>query len=97
MKVRLIGDVKDVGAMGDVVDVKDGYARNFLFPENLAKIAINSNLKIIEDIKKKKQKRSRRRFLLCHAPYLWKQERMTGFLEALQARTSARHLNRKGL
>ena len=54
MKVILIEDVKDVGAMGDIVDVKDGFARNFLFPGNLAKIAIASNLKIIENIKKKK-------------------------------------------
>ncbi len=54
MKVILIEDVKSVGAMGDVVEVKDGYARNFLFPKNLARTAISSNLKIIEDIKKKK-------------------------------------------
>jgi large subunit ribosomal protein L9 len=54
MKVILIEDVKNVGSMGDIVDVKDGYARNFLFPKNLARIAVSSNLKIIEDIKKKK-------------------------------------------
>jgi len=54
MKVILIEDVKNVGAMGDIVDVKDGFARNFLFPENLARLAIDSNLKIMEDIKKKK-------------------------------------------
>ncbi|MEK6733444.1 MAG: 50S ribosomal protein L9 [Candidatus Omnitrophota bacterium] len=54
MKVILVEDVKDIGTMGDIVDVKDGYARNFLFPKKLAREAINSNLKIIEDIKKKK-------------------------------------------
>ena len=54
MKVILTEDVKSVGAMGDIVDVKDGFARNFLFPENLARLAIDSNLKIMEDIKKKK-------------------------------------------
>lgn len=54
MKVILIEDVKSIGSMGDIIDVKDGYARNFLFPKNLAKEAVNSNLKIIEDIKKKK-------------------------------------------
>jgi large subunit ribosomal protein L9 len=36
------------------VDVKDGFARNFLFPKNLARLAVGSNLKIVEDIKKKK-------------------------------------------
>jgi len=55
MKVILTEDVKSVGSMGDIVDVKDGYARNFLFPKNLARAAVNSNLKIVEDIKKKKQ------------------------------------------
>ena len=54
MKVILMGDIKDIGAMGDIVDVKDGFARNFLFPKNLARLASGSNLKIIEDIKKKK-------------------------------------------
>ncbi len=54
MKVILIEDVKSLGAMGDIVDVKDGFARNFLFPENLARLAVDANLKIIEGIKKKK-------------------------------------------
>ncbi|MFA4991161.1 MAG: 50S ribosomal protein L9 [Candidatus Omnitrophota bacterium] len=54
MKVILIEDVKDFGSMGDVIDVKDGHARNFLFPRKLAKPASESNLKIVEDIKKKK-------------------------------------------
>lgn len=54
MKVILIEDVQKVGSMGEIVQVKDGYARNFLFPRNLAKPATGSNLKIIEDIKKRK-------------------------------------------
>jgi large subunit ribosomal protein L9 len=54
MKVILTQDVKSIGSMGDVVDVKDGFARNFLFPKNLARLAVGSNLKIVEDIKKKK-------------------------------------------
>ena len=54
MKVILIEDVKKLGSMGEIVQVKDGYARNFLFPKDLAKPATNSNLKIIDEIKKKK-------------------------------------------
>jgi len=54
MKVILIEDVNKLGSIGDTVQVKEGYARNFLFPKNLAKPATSSNLKIIEDIKKKK-------------------------------------------
>lgn len=54
MKVILIEDVKSIGSMGDIVDVKDGFARNFLFPKRLGRLANDSNLKIIEVIKKKK-------------------------------------------
>ena len=54
MKVILIEDVQSLGSMGEVVEVKDGYARNLLFPKKLAKPANASNLKIIDEIKKKK-------------------------------------------
>lgn len=36
MKILLIKSVEDLGLGGDVVDVADGYARNYLFPRNLA-------------------------------------------------------------
>lgn len=36
MKVILMTDVKALGRRGEVVDVSDGYASNFLFPQNLA-------------------------------------------------------------
>ena len=36
MKVILQQDVKGQGKKGEVVNVSDGYARNFLFPQNLA-------------------------------------------------------------
>ena len=54
MKVILIEDVQSLGSMGDIVQVKDGHARNFLFPRKLARPATDSNLKIIEEIKRKK-------------------------------------------
>ncbi len=53
MKVILIENVPKLGSMSEIVEVKEGYARNFLFPRNLAKPATGSNLKIIEEIKKK--------------------------------------------
>ncbi|MDP6685404.1 MAG: 50S ribosomal protein L9 [Candidatus Omnitrophota bacterium] len=55
MKVILIEDVKSLGAIGEVVNVKNGYARNFLFPRNLAKPATQSNMGIVDGIKKKKE------------------------------------------
>lgn len=39
MKVVLLQDVKDIGKKGELVTVKDGYARNFLLPRGLAKEA----------------------------------------------------------
>ena len=41
MKVVLLCDVKGQGKKGEVVNVSDGYARNFLFPKNLATLADN--------------------------------------------------------
>ena len=39
MEVILKKDVQNIGEAGDIVTVKDGYARNFLFPQNLAELA----------------------------------------------------------
>ncbi len=39
MEVLLLKDVKDIGFAGEVKNVKEGYARNFLFPQKLAKVA----------------------------------------------------------
>ena len=45
MQVILRKDVQNVGEAGDVVTVKDGYARNFLIPQNFAEIATDGALK----------------------------------------------------
>ncbi len=52
MKVILKDDVKNLGRMGDTVNVKTGYARNFLFPKNLAAEASEKNVKQLEALKK---------------------------------------------
>lgn len=45
MKVILQSDVKNLGKRGDLVDVAEGYARNFLIPRGLAVEANASNLR----------------------------------------------------
>ncbi len=55
MQVILKEDVKDLGHIGDLVNVKEGYARNFLIPKGLAVEANPKNLKALEHEKRKIQ------------------------------------------
>jgi large subunit ribosomal protein L9 len=48
MKVVLLKDVKNIGKRDEIVNVSDGYARNFLFPQKLAAEATPGALKEIE-------------------------------------------------
>ncbi|MFH1346997.1 MAG: 50S ribosomal protein L9 [Spirochaetota bacterium] len=48
MKVIFLKDIKDVGKKFDVKNVSDGYARNFLLPQGLAKIATEEAIKNLE-------------------------------------------------
>ena len=57
MKVILLKDVKPLGKSGEIVDVKDGYARNALFPKGLALEATNKNL---NDLKMKKKSEAKK-------------------------------------
>ena len=45
MKVILNADVKSIGKKGEIVNVSDGYARNFLIPKKLAVFATDGNIK----------------------------------------------------
>ncbi len=56
MKAILIEDIDKLGKMGDIVDIKQGYARNFLFPRNLAIEVTDRNLKALEDKKRKRER-----------------------------------------
>ena len=51
MKIILMDDVPALGRRGDVKDVSDGYARNYLLPHKLALHATAANLKNLEAIK----------------------------------------------
>ena len=51
MKVILTTNIKKLGKIGDLVEVKNGYARNFLFPNNMALRDSKKNLEYYNDIK----------------------------------------------
>ena len=51
MKVILLQDVKSLGKKGEIVDVSDGYAKNFIFPK---KFGVEANTKNMNDLKLKK-------------------------------------------
>jgi large subunit ribosomal protein L9 len=48
MQIILMGKVVNLGQLGDVVKVKDGYARNFLIPQGKAKRATSNNIAAFE-------------------------------------------------
>lgn len=55
MKIILRADIENLGRLGDVVNVKPGYGRNFLLPQGLAMVASPANLKVFELERKKLQ------------------------------------------
>jgi len=55
MKVLLIKDVKGLGKAGEIKNVKDGYARNFLLPKGFAKLATDEVIKAWKEEQKKKE------------------------------------------
>ena len=63
----LLDDVKDLGKIGDVVKVADGYARNYLLPKNLAKLVSKGALRQVEARKLKLQKEHEERVAVAQA------------------------------
>jgi large subunit ribosomal protein L9 len=52
MKIILVKDIENLGSAGDIVEVADGYGRNFLIPRNLAVVANTRNVKMLEHQKR---------------------------------------------
>ncbi len=60
MKVILTEDVDRLGHKGDIVDVADGYGRNYLIPKSLAVIATRGALRQAEAMKRAREESARR-------------------------------------
>lgn len=73
MKVILRKDYESLGSIGDVVDVKPGFARNFLLPRNIAYAALKGNLIALEEEKKIHTKKEHQELV--------KSEKLAGELE----------------
>jgi large subunit ribosomal protein L9 len=57
MKIILTADVPNLGAPGDIVEVKDGYGRNYLLPRKMAIVATRGAEKQVETIKRAQRAR----------------------------------------
>jgi large subunit ribosomal protein L9 len=55
MKIILLQDIKSLGKKGDVKDVAEGYARNFLFPKKMAEVATEDKIKNVMAQKEKEK------------------------------------------
>lgn len=63
MKVILKEDMSNLGEAGDVVDVKPGYARNYLLPQDLAYEASDENIARLEEEQQKREEAKKRDYL----------------------------------
>jgi len=61
MKVILKEDIHGLGKAGQIINVKDGYARNFLFPKGLALVADEKNMRLLEYQKKKFEEQAKKK------------------------------------
>ncbi len=62
MKVILTTNIKKLGKVGELVEVKDGYARNFLLPNNMALRENKKNIEYYENIKEEIKSKEEEKF-----------------------------------
>jgi len=60
MQIILLQDIKGIGKKFEIKEIKDGYARNFLIPRGLAKIATNATIKELETKKSVSEKQEKK-------------------------------------
>jgi large subunit ribosomal protein L9 len=82
VKVILVEDVSNLGRVGDIKEVADGYGRNYLIPRGLAKMATSGEVQQARQLKRSAQTRSQRE----HAEEEELAERLSGMSLTFQAR-----------
>jgi large subunit ribosomal protein L9 len=82
VRVILVEDVPNLGRVGDIVDVADGYGRNYLIPRGLVKIATSGEVQQAKQLKRSVQKRRDRE----HEEAEELAERLAGVSLTFQAR-----------
>jgi len=85
MKVILIDDVQGQGKRGDLIDVANGYARNFLIPRKLAIAATQANIAEL----KQKEKAQQRKLETEKASAMEIAERLKSFVVKIPARSGS--------
>jgi len=60
MKIILTEDIPELGTCGETIAVKNGYARNYLIPRNLAIPATKGNLRAVDNLKAQKELRDKK-------------------------------------
>lgn len=60
MKIILLKEVRGLGKKGEIKEAKDGYAKNFLIKNGLAKIADNSSIKMAQTLNQQKEEKNQK-------------------------------------
>lgn len=84
MKVLLNRDLENLGEAGDLVEVADGYARNYLLPKNYALPVSPDNLQKMESVRRARKKREKAELERVNDVA----ERLEGFLCVVEARAN---------
>ena len=95
MKVILLEDVKSLGKKGDVVNINDGYARNFVLPKKLGVEANNKNLNDLKLQKAKEEKIARQQLEAAQA--FAKEMEEDAVVLSIKAGEGGRTLDRKSV
>ncbi|MEA3501006.1 MAG: 50S ribosomal protein L9 [Candidatus Marinimicrobia bacterium] len=59
MKIILKENIEKLGNKNEIIDVKDGYARNYLFPKKLALKATKANINVVKELERVKDKKEK--------------------------------------